>query len=66
MRPKNICLCKSVSEKTLVDTIHSGTHDLQELINKTGASTKCGSCLKQVSKIFEREMNLIEKSKSHE
>lgn len=66
MRPRNICTCHAVSEKTLVDTIHSGVRDLTELSLQTGASTKCGSCLKTVSKIYYREMQKIEDQKEKE
>lgn len=64
MRPKNICICRAVSEKTLVDTIHSGVHDLDELIFRTSASTKCGSCSSMVRSIFLREMEKIKKEES--
>jgi bacterioferritin-associated ferredoxin len=66
MRPKNVCMCRSVSEKTLVDTIHNGCHDLKELIHRTKASTKCGSCSLLVQSIFNREMKIIKAQKKIE
>jgi bacterioferritin-associated ferredoxin len=66
MRPRNICTCHAVSEKTLIDTIRSGVHDLTELTLQTGASTKCGSCLKTVSKIYYKEMQILEDQKERE
>ncbi|MCB1140758.1 MAG: (2Fe-2S)-binding protein [Leptospiraceae bacterium] len=60
MRPKNICICRAVSEKTLVDLIHSGVHDLEELRFRSDASMKCGSCYPQVRTIFNREMKIIQ------
>lgn len=63
MRPRKICLCKAVSESDLVDCIHNGTHTLEDLTFKTGASTKCGSCRSMVISIFERE---IQKIKNHQ
>jgi len=61
MRPKNICICRAVSEQTLVDTIHSGIHDLEELMFRTSAATKCGSCASMVRSIFIREIQKIQK-----
>ena len=66
MRPRNVCTCHGVSEKTLIDTIQSGVHDLTELTLITSASTKCGSCYKNVSKIYYREMQKIENAKEEE
>ncbi len=60
MRPKNICICKAVSEAKLVDTIHSGAHTIEELVFRTDASTKCGSCSQQVRSILQRELSKIE------
>jgi bacterioferritin-associated ferredoxin len=64
MRPKNICICKAVSEAELVNAIHSGAHTLEELIFQTSASTKCGSCATMVRAIFQREMDKIQKESS--
>ncbi|MDX1958574.1 MAG: (2Fe-2S)-binding protein [Leptospiraceae bacterium] len=55
MRPKNVCICKAVSEATLIETIHDGCSTYGELVFRTGASTKCGSCSLQVRAIYERE-----------
>ncbi|MCX7997562.1 MAG: (2Fe-2S)-binding protein [Leptospiraceae bacterium] len=62
MRPRKICLCKAVSETDLVDCIINGANSLEELIFRTGASTKCGSCRSMVIAIFEREIKKIDKN----
>jgi NAD(P)H-nitrite reductase large subunit len=66
MRPRNVCICKAVSEKTLVEAIQGGCDTMDKLIFKTEASTKCGSCYRQVSHIFEREMKKIEEKSTVE
>ena len=64
MRPKNICICKAVSEAEIIETIHSGAHTIEELVFKTSASTKCGSCSSMVRSIFNREIQKIHESKN--
>jgi bacterioferritin-associated ferredoxin len=65
MRPRKICLCKAVSEQELVECIQNGATTLEELIFRTGASTKCGSCRGMVISIFEKETQKL-KTKSCE
>lgn len=62
MRPRKICLCKSVSEAELITCIQNGTKSLEELIFRTEASTKCGSCRGMVNAIFEREIKKLDKN----
>lgn len=62
MRPRRICICKSVSESDLVSCIHKGAHTLEDVISQTGASTNCGSCSSMVAYIFEKEMQKIKSS----
>ncbi len=64
MRPKNICICRAVSENDLVQAVHNGCDTIEKLIERTSASTKCGSCSFQVNAIFEREMNIINAEKN--
>nr|WP_281277630.1 (2Fe-2S)-binding protein [Leptospira idonii] len=62
MRPKRVCLCKMVTEKELVDAIREGAHTIEELREKTRASTGCGTCAVQVYHILQRELqNLAER-----
>lgn len=56
MRPKKVCLCKSVTEAQLVDAIANGCDTMEKLIEKTHASTNCGTCSGAVRAIFNREM----------
>ncbi len=39
---KKICMCKSITRKTIVDAIEAGAHTLDDVAIKTGAST--GGC----------------------
>lgn len=66
MRPRNICICRAVSENDLVSAVHNGCDTIEKLIERTSASTKCGSCSFQVNAIFEREMNIISAEKNDE
>lgn len=56
MRPRYVCTCNLVTEADLVLSIHAGNKTLEEIQDKTKASTKCGSCLKTVMRILEREL----------
>ncbi|HMV42519.1 MAG TPA: (2Fe-2S)-binding protein [Leptospiraceae bacterium] len=57
MRPKKVCLCKSVTEAQLVAAIESGCDTMEKLIDVTHASTNCGTCSGSVRAIFNREMD---------
>lgn len=39
---KKICMCKSITRKTIVDAINEGAHTLDDVAIKTGAGT--GNC----------------------
>lgn len=56
MRPKRVCLCRMVTEKELVDAIREGAHTLEEIREKTRATTGCGTCSLQVYHILQREL----------
>ena len=57
MRPKKVCLCKSVTEPELVTAIEYGCDTMEKLIDTTRASTNCGNCAGSVLVIFQREMD---------
>ncbi|MBE7412149.1 MAG: (2Fe-2S)-binding protein [Leptospiraceae bacterium] len=59
MRPKRVCLCKDVSESELVEAVHSGCDTFEKLVEKTRATTGCGSCAKSVIAILERELQKL-------
>jgi bacterioferritin-associated ferredoxin len=64
MRPKKVCLCKSVTEEQLVSAIENGCDTMQKLIETTHASTNCGTCSGSVLAIFHREMDKKKAGKS--
>jgi len=45
-----------VTEKELVDAIRAGAHTLEEIREKTRATTGCGTCAMQVHLILQREL----------
>lgn len=57
MRPKKVCLCKSVTEAQLVAAIENGCDTMEKLVESTNASTNCGTCSGAVRAIFHREMD---------
>lgn len=56
MRPKKVCLCRSVTEVQLVTAIENGCDTMEKLVQVTTASTNCGTCAGSVQAIFNREM----------
>ncbi|MCC6274614.1 MAG: (2Fe-2S)-binding protein [Leptospiraceae bacterium] len=55
MRPKRVCLCRQVGEEELVQAIHSGCDTMAKLVERTLATTGCGTCANSVKSILERE-----------
>ncbi|XDD50490.1 (2Fe-2S)-binding protein [Leptospira sp. WS92.C1] len=58
MRPRKVCVCNQVSEEEIVSSIKSGHDTLEKLMNDTGASTGCGTCMGSVRKLLVRELNV--------
>ena len=56
MRPKRVCLCRSVTEAQLVSAVKNGCDTMEKLVKTTTASTNCGTCAGSVLAIFNREM----------
>lgn len=44
MRPRKVCICRSVSEETIRNAILMGAHTFEEVQSATGCSTGCGTC----------------------
>lgn len=63
MRPKKVCLCKSVTEEQLVSAIENGCDTMEKLVETTRASTNCGTCSGSVLAIFHREMDKKQEGK---
>lgn len=56
MRPKNIYICKGVSEKQIIESILDGCDTISKIAAKTKATTGCGSCSLLIRSILEREL----------
>lgn len=63
MRPKRVCLCRMVTEDDLVRAIREGAHTMDEIREKTRASTGCGTCSMQVYHILQRELQNLTRRK---
>ncbi len=51
IRPRKVCLCNNVSEKDIAVAYQKGAKTLPTIIKKTKASTDCGTCLDELTKI---------------
>lgn len=49
----NVCRCKNVSLKEVVELVNSGTNTVDEIKEKTGAGTVCGRCVPIIENIIE-------------
>ena len=58
---KLVCSCNTVGQGNLERAIQAGCTDFQQLCQKTGAGTGCGSCRPEVRSILEKmsEANLV-------
>ncbi|RRB00901.1 nitrate reductase [Larkinella rosea] len=54
MEGKLVCSCNSVGQGNLERAISAGCTDFQQLCQKTGAGTGCGSCRPEVRSILEK------------
>jgi NAD(P)H-nitrite reductase large subunit len=53
---KIICICNRVTEEEIVKIVsRHPTAMLQDLINKTSASTSCGRCKSELELVFETQ-----------
>ena len=55
MRPRKLCLCKGVSRKDVEEAVHAGADTFRKLIEKTHATTGCGTCYHEVYAAFREE-----------
>ncbi|WP_338092086.1 (2Fe-2S)-binding protein [Leptospira bandrabouensis] len=63
MRPKRVCLCRMVTEEDLVRAIHAGAVTMEQIREKTRATTGCGTCSMQVYHILQRELQNLSRRK---
>ncbi len=50
-----VCLCMGVTDKEIRETIAEGASSLEEVMDCTGAGTRCGSCRQQIADMVEAE-----------
>lgn len=51
-KDKKVCRCRSVYYSEIETAVKEGTTNIEDLMNKTGASTCCGGCFTYVKKIL--------------
>ncbi|HRP69804.1 MAG TPA: (2Fe-2S)-binding protein [Turneriella sp.] len=64
MRPRKICLCKSVSRQDIADAVQGGANTFRKLVEKTGATTGCGTCYHEVYAVFCEERDKLKAEQS--
>jgi bacterioferritin-associated ferredoxin len=55
MRPRKLCLCKSVSKQDIVEAVSGGADNFRKVIEKTHATTGCGTCYHETYAAFREE-----------
>lgn len=58
MRPRNVCICRAVSESEIRQAVQNGAKTLPEVIKMTGCCTGCGTCKSRVTGIIEEESGI--------
>lgn len=54
-RPARVCVCKGIAKEDIKNYIfNEGIDTLQKLIKKTDITTGCGTCVKEVNRIFDK------------
>lgn len=55
MRPRKLCLCKGVSRQDVERAVQGGVETFRQLVEKTHATTGCGTCYQEVYAAFREE-----------
>ncbi len=56
MRPRKVCVCRSVTESEIRESVRSGHKTFEAVQMETDCSTGCGTCESQVRSIIESEL----------
>ncbi|MBL8022411.1 MAG: (2Fe-2S)-binding protein [Leptospirales bacterium] len=57
MRPRKVCVCRSVTENMILDSLERGARSFEDVQNETGCSTGCGTCESAVRAIIEKKLS---------
>lgn len=55
-----ICVCKSVTSKHIDEILAEGVHSKEEVVQRCGAGTDCGSCQFKLQKVLNMKSRLQE------
>jgi bacterioferritin-associated ferredoxin len=47
-----VCLCMGVTDRDIADAIGAGAGSVQEVMQATGAGTRCGSCTPAIASLM--------------
>lgn len=56
MRPRKVCVCKSVSKEQIIDAVDSGCKSFEAVSEKTEAATGCGTCENEVNQVIQAHL----------
>ena len=54
-----VCICHSITDKDIENSINEGAQNLQDLQALTGCATGCGSCAEYAQEIIEAHQSKI-------
>lgn len=57
-----VCLCLGITDRDIHETIAEGAASAEEVMDCTGAGTRCGSCRNQVAEMVEEAQQASRKS----
>ena len=63
MRPRKICVCKSVSREEIIKAVESGCKNLEQVSDETEAATGCGTCENEVNQIIQAQLSKLKAQK---
>jgi len=56
MRPRKVCVCRSVTETMIRDAMDRGAGNFEEVQQMTDCSTGCGTCESAVRALIEKKL----------
>ena len=63
MRPRKVCLCRSVSKTDIEKAVRQGADTIPKLVKVTSATTGCGTCFLDVKCALEEAKDKISAEK---
>ena len=55
-----VCICKSISEKDIIDAIMNGCESFEQLIKEKDITTDCTTCFDVAKAFFENRKKVLD------